>query len=53
MLPKFMPDLFQPIHLPKINWQNMTWLGWKRFRITSGYRDCRWMHQLGTPANDN
>jgi hypothetical protein len=53
MLPKFMPDLFQPIHLPRINWQKMAWHGWGRFRITSGYRDCRWMTRLGAAANDN
>jgi len=25
MLPKFMPDLFEPIHLPQISWPPVTW----------------------------
>jgi hypothetical protein len=25
MLPKYMSDLFEPIHLPQINWPPVTW----------------------------
>ena len=53
MLPKFMPDLFQPIHLPRIKWQRVCWVGVQRFRISSGYRSCRWMQSLKQAANDN
>jgi hypothetical protein len=53
MLPKFMPDLFQPIHLPRINWQRMGWVGVRPLRVSSGYRACRWMQSLKQPANEN
>lgn len=53
MLPKFTPELFQPIHLPRIDWRQMGWLGARRFRLSSGYRACRWMQQIKKPANDN
>ena len=51
MLPKFTPDLFQPIHLPRINWRRVGWHGVQR--LSSGYRACRWMQLLKKPANDN
>jgi hypothetical protein len=53
MLPKFMPTLFQPIQLPRVNWQHTGWFGMRNLRISSGYRACRWMQHLKQPANDN
>ncbi|HVJ44594.1 MAG TPA: hypothetical protein VM639_24065 [Dongiaceae bacterium] len=53
MLPKFMPDLFQPIHLPRITWRAMAWYGWSHLRLSSGYRACRWMRASSAAANDN
>ncbi|HVJ35507.1 MAG TPA: hypothetical protein VND94_20525 [Terriglobia bacterium] len=53
MLPKFMPDLFQPIQLPRIIWRATAWAGWRHLRLSSGYRACRWMRWITPAANDN
>jgi len=48
MLPKFMPDLFQPIALPVYVRRS-----WARVTITLGYRVCRRLQRQAAPANDN
>ena len=48
MLPKYIPDLFQPITLAVEGWR-----GWARVRVSLGYHVCRWVQHQGRPANDN
>ena len=48
MLPKYLPDLFQPITLAVEGWR-----GWARVRVSLGYHVCRWVQHQGRPANDN
>ncbi|HVI91421.1 MAG TPA: hypothetical protein VM659_24205 [Dongiaceae bacterium] len=53
MLPKFMPDLFQPIRLPRIIWRSRPWSGCGHLRLSSGYQACSWMRRIAATANDN
>ncbi|HWT98985.1 MAG TPA: hypothetical protein VN229_15265 [Terriglobales bacterium] len=53
MLPKFMPDLFQPIRLPRITWRSRPWSGFAHLRLSSGYQACSWMRRIAATANDN
>ncbi|MET1029283.1 MAG: hypothetical protein ABWY00_19085 [Dongiaceae bacterium] len=48
MLPKFMPDLFQPIMLP-VHVQR----SWAHVMIRLGYPVCRRLQRQAAPANDN
>ncbi len=52
MLPKFMPDLFQPITLPAIKLARR-WHARTRARIRIGYRVNRSVQHGARPANDN